>query len=201
MEMSGERIVSALSALAQHLDYAGGPEVELVVCGGSALQVLGLVDRVTRDVDVLALARTGCNGDVELLPRQDLPEDVLKAADIVARDLDLAPDWLNTKAAKSGQSVPDGLAQRLHTRRYGKRLVVHFIDRFDQICLKLHAVVDRDASTRHLVDLRALNPSEQELIQAARWCCNQDGGDKFRDWVKSCLVKIGYGNAAGSIEY
>lgn len=43
----------ALRALAQHLDAAGALPVDLVVCGGTAMNVLGYVERATRDVDVL----------------------------------------------------------------------------------------------------------------------------------------------------
>ena len=200
MNMDSSRITSALSALGEQLDYSGGPPIELIVCGGSALQILGLVDRTTRDVDVLALAQTSGAGVVELLPADSLPEDLLASAAIVARDLDLDPDWLNNRPAQAKQSLPEGLSKRLHSQRYGNRLTIHAIDRFDQICLKLHAVVDRDFDSRHLTDLKALEPSDDELTKAARWCLTQDAGEAFPDWLKTCLEKIGYANVAQSVE-
>ena len=200
MNRDNLRVLSVLSALGEQLDYLGGPPVELVVCGGSALQILGLVDRTTKDVDVLAMGRTGAVGIVELLPADLLPADLVSAAQTVARDFDLDEHWLNNKAAQAGQSLPEGLHERLHSLSYGKRLVIHAIDRIDQICLKLHAVVDQDPDSRHLVDLRALEPTEQELAKAAHWCLAQDAGEGFSAWFRSCLEKIGYANIAKSIE-
>jgi len=200
MELDGEGILSALAALAEQLDYTRDPNVELVICGGSALGILGLIERPTRDVDVLALADTLPTGVVRLLPIEFLPDHILQAAAIVARDLDLPPDWLNAKAAQAGQSLPDGLIERSHVRRFGDRLVIYIIDRVDQICLKLHAVVDRDAESRHLADLRTLKPSGEEMLLAARWCLKQDAGSDFPNVLRSCLRKIGYLNVAESVE-
>jgi len=201
MEMNGESIITSLAALGEQLDYMGGPPLELVVCGGAALTVLQMVGRrFTNDVDVIALVNTNCKGSIELLSADTLPDDVLQAAGIVARDFDLDPDWLNTKAAQSGQSLPDGLSQRWFTKSYGKRLTIHFIGRYDQIFLKLHAVVDRDADSRHLADLLSLKPSVEEMTEAARWCLIQDAGEQFADLLRSCLRQIGYAHVANSIE-
>lgn len=48
------RISRLLAALGERLTLAGEP-VELVVIGGFGLNLLGFVDRATRDVDVVAL--------------------------------------------------------------------------------------------------------------------------------------------------
>jgi len=200
MSTGPDKLISALVALGEQLDYAGVPRTELVVCGGTALNVLGLVNRVTSDVDVIALAQTDEVGCVRLLPTTDLPAEVVRAAGTVARDLGLRDDWLNAVAARAGQSLPERWADRLHTVRYGDRLVVHFVGKFDQICLKLHAVVDRSAESVHLADLKALRPSSREMVAAARWCVSQDAGPGFRAFLKSCLERIGYPDAARSLE-
>jgi hypothetical protein len=49
-------VLTALAALGDQLERTTTDEIAIVVCGGSALQVLGLVERTTRDVDVLAIA-------------------------------------------------------------------------------------------------------------------------------------------------
>ena len=46
----------ALSLLDRRLSLAGSPRFRIVVCGGTALIALGLHDRTTRDVDIVALA-------------------------------------------------------------------------------------------------------------------------------------------------
>jgi hypothetical protein len=46
----------ALSLLDRRLSLAGSPCFRLVVCGGTALIAMGLHERTTRDVDIVALA-------------------------------------------------------------------------------------------------------------------------------------------------
>lgn len=49
----------ALKLRGARLDLAQAPAIGLVVCGGSALVAPGLIQRTTRDVDVLALMNPG----------------------------------------------------------------------------------------------------------------------------------------------
>jgi len=51
-------IENRLSALGEHLGSLTDEPVELLVCGGSALIVLGFVQRATKDVDILVLLPT-----------------------------------------------------------------------------------------------------------------------------------------------
>ncbi|MQB01925.1 MAG: hypothetical protein GEU78_16905 [Actinobacteria bacterium] len=78
----------ALEALAAQLE-AKGKRRELVVIGGSGLIALGLIERPTRDVDVVALA-----SQHGLEPADPLPADLREAAQRVAADLDLEEKWL-----------------------------------------------------------------------------------------------------------
>ena len=75
----------ALKLLAGRLDLAQTEPVSLVVCGGSALIAMGLRQRTTRDVDVVALL----NPSNELVSPDPLPDFLLTAADQVSRDLGL----------------------------------------------------------------------------------------------------------------
>ncbi len=74
MTISRERAHDLLVALDEQL-AATGDRFELVVTGGFALIALGLVDRATKDIDVVAL-RTA-EGLVEAKP---LPEALAAAA-------------------------------------------------------------------------------------------------------------------------
>jgi hypothetical protein len=56
------------------------------VVGGSALIVLGLVARTTRDIDVIALLRDG-----ELVSAEELPTGLLEAAALTHFGVDHAP--------------------------------------------------------------------------------------------------------------
>jgi hypothetical protein len=141
-------------ALGEQLQARDAP-FELAVIGGSALQALGLVERVTRDVDVVALVSEG-----QLISANPMPPDISEAADRVAADFGLAADWLNAgpgELIKGG--LPEGFLSRVQTRQYGRRLTVHFASRLDQIHFKLYAMVDQGVG-RHETDLdRSIQPA------------------------------------------
>jgi hypothetical protein len=164
-----------LSALSEQLSVTGH-EYDLIVIGGSALLALGLISRSTQDVDVVAL--TGTAGLHEALP---LPGPLADARARVARDFGLPEDWLNSQAAADmlRLGLPDGFIERLTKREYGPSLTVRYASRFDQIHFKLHATVDR-AGGKHFADLQALDPTDAELLAAARWARTHDPSEGFR---------------------
>lgn len=186
----------ALSALGDHLEQSQSEVVEIVVCGGSALQALGFVERTTRDVDVLAVIKSKVGAGTDLLSAEPLPPAVVEAAHIVARDFGLPADWLNPGPTDLlSQGLPEGLIGRLHRSTFGRRLVVHFVDRLDQICLKTYAAIN-GGGPHHLADMRALGPTDDEMLMAARWCLTQDASEVFPSLVSSFLVKVGYPDVA-----
>jgi hypothetical protein len=179
-----------LSALGEQLAYSGGGPYDLAVCGGTALNVLGLVTRTTRDIDVFALVEHG-----RLVPCPVMPADLAEAASRVARDFDLSPDWINVQAAViHPERLPEGLQSRWERREYGTRLAAHFIGLLDQIHFKLHAAADRgDRTTVHFADLQRLSPSPEEIRMAARWACDtQDPSEGFRVLLKECIAALGF---------
>lgn len=160
---------------------AGGQEVGIVILGGAALNLLGIVHRATRDVDVIALGQPPSHAAPHHLERPDtLPEALVTAAATVARDLGLAQDWLNT--APAGQwdtGLPPGLEQRLHWRRFGG-LDVGIVDRRDLVFFKLYAAADDvGPESVHVQDLLALRPTAAELTDAAQWVQTQDPSTAF----------------------
>jgi hypothetical protein len=175
-----------LSALGEQL-AARGERFELVVIGGSALLALGLVERTTKDVDIVAI-RSG--GDLE--SADPLPDGLLAARDLVARDFSLLPRWLNPGPAKLLEfGLPDGFAERLERRDYDAGLVVYFASRYDQIHFKLYAAVDEGGPGKHEADLRALDPTEAELIAAARWSRSHDPSSGYAEELRGALEFLG----------
>jgi len=191
------RLDELLTALDRQIALAGGNEVGLVVCGGSALAALGLIHRTTRDVDVLGLARATRGGIVvERLER--LPELLASAALKVARDFNLPADWLNLgPAPQVGMGLPDGFGSRVEPRRYGRYLVVYYASRYDQIHFKLYAAVDQDSY--HVQDLALLKPTREELLAAARWTLTQDVSGPFRKSLHDFLRANGHADVAKAI--
>ncbi len=177
-----------LGALGEQL-AARGERFELVVIGGSALLALGLVERTTRDIDIVALRSDG-----RLEDAKPLPEGLRAARDLVARDFALPADWLNpgpTELLDPG--LPDGFEDRLTRRDYGAGLVVYFASRYDQIHFKLYATADQGAG-KHESDLRALAPTEDELIAAAKWSRTQNPSEGHAQVLRSGLRSLGVSN-------
>jgi hypothetical protein len=174
-----------LSAVGEQLTLRG-EGYTIAVVGGSALIALGLVSRTTRDVDVVAVLQ-----DEELVSAEPLPAGLIEAANIVARDFGLPSSWLNTgPASLFDLGLPDGFAGRAEQHSYGESLQVLFASRLDQIHFKLYAAVDHGAG-RHLTDLQALTPSDEELIQAARWSETHDTSEGYRAMLANALKHFG----------
>jgi hypothetical protein len=174
-----------LSALGEQLS-AVGERSELVVIGGSGLLALGLIERSTRDVDLLALRA----GD-ELNSAKPLPAALEAARDRVARDFSLPVEWLNpgpTNLLTLG--LPDGFLNRLERRDYGDSLTVYFASRYDQIHFKLYALVDQGPG-KHEADLRALSPTEEELLAAAHWSRSHDPSEGYAQMLRDVLTHLG----------
>src|SRR6185436_8919951 len=93
---SSNEIDTILNALGEQLSALGSTSFELVVCGGSALNALGLVHRTTRDVDVLAFLTQAEKGKPVLQTARPFPEVLDQAAAKVSRDFNLPTDWLNS---------------------------------------------------------------------------------------------------------
>jgi hypothetical protein len=134
---------SLLTALGEQV-AAAEEKFELVVIGGSGLLALGLVERATRDVDIVALRK-----DSELQGASPLP-----AALRTARDR------------------------------------VHFASRIDQIHFKLYAAVDQGPG-KHSADLEAMDPTDAEMLQAARWTLTHDPSPEFKEVLQRVLSHYG----------
>jgi hypothetical protein len=174
-----------LDALGEQLT-AAKQRFELVVIGGSGLLALGVVQRTTRDVDIVAL-RSGS----DLRKPIPLPEALRIARDRVARDFSLPEDWLNTgPAGLLDFGLPEGFMDRLETRPCGDYLTVHFASRLDQIHFKLYAAVDQGPG-KHSEDLEALAPTNEELLQAARWARTHDPSSGFKQELQRALAHFG----------
>ena len=197
--LGGHNLDDVFRLLDGRLMLAGAPPVHLVVCGGAAMIATGLLRRTTRDVDIVAMLDDGGRRLVAPVP---LPDYLVKAAGEVSEVLGLPTEWLNNGPSRDAgglfqMGLPEGLQARLHSREYGTRLTVWFIDRLDQVHFKLYAAVDRGGY--HVADLDALRPTVEELRQAARWALTHDVSEEFRGLLKETLRGLGYGDVADTI--
>ena len=194
MKLSADNIDAILAALDGQIRLRGEGPLRAVVCGGTALAVLGLVDRATKDVDVLAFARER-EGEIALEKASPMPAWLEDAAERVGRDFSLPPGWFN--AGPTGQldlGLPDGCIGRLVSIRYGHALEVLYLHRIDQIHFKLFAAVDRGGY--HVQDLLALGPNVDEMTAAARWVLTQDVSVPFRELLCQLLARTGHEQVA-----
>jgi hypothetical protein len=183
------RTEEVFAALAEQL-AVGGERFDLVVIGGSALLALHLVDRTTRDVDLLAIRRGS-----GLVRPDPLPDALLAAATQVADDFSLPSDWLNAgPTSLLDFGLPEGFEARLEQRDYGAFLTVWFASRRDQIHFKLYALTDQGPG-KHEQDLRALDPTPSELLDAARWAITHDPSEGFGRALLEALTFLGVDDA------
>jgi hypothetical protein len=180
----------ALLRVGELLEAAADPQA-IVIVGGAALQLLGVVRRATRDVDILAFARRRRGSAWTLIPPPTpLPGALTAAVRTVGRDLGLVHDWLNTgPALQWKQGLPPGIATRIVWRQFAA-LRTGLVDRRDLILLKLYAAADDRPEGRHGQDLVALAPTDVELTAAARWVKTQDASPAFPDLVENVVSYV-----------
>ena len=187
---NGTDIELALSRVGELL-AARAEQAAIVVIGGAALNLRGVVERTTTDVDVVALGGpAGAPAALTEAPRP-LGGPLAVAIRAVARDLNLSEDWMNSEPALQWiQGFPPGMGARVEWRQYGA-LHVGLASRYDLICFKLHAAVDIGGPNHvHYTDLLALAPSDEELREAAAWVRTQDAGPQFPQNIEPVVSHV-----------
>ncbi len=198
-ELTKDIINKTLKLLNDRMELNGTSPIKIVVCGGSALIAANLVNRVTKDIDIVALM----NKKAQLIEPVPLPIDFMKAAKQVGELLDLPDDWINNGPSSNEGGIfqlglPELFTERLQEVKYGDALTVYFISRLDQIHFKLWAAVDRFGGY-HADDLIALNPTMEEILQAAKWSMKLDPSAGYHEMLKMFLRQIGFDNVAERI--
>lgn len=186
------------------MEDSGCPPVGLLVCGGAALNVLGIVQRGTRDVDVICVV-VDQGGDVHFVEGDRLPFDLPSLIDDVARDLGLPMEdhqgnplpedqkWLNLGPHRLLQfGLPDGIEKRLIRKLYNTCLTACFIGREDQIPLKLYACLISPREAVHTQDLYKIDPTEQEMREAVTWLMARKITERHRKKLREVLWDFNY---------
>jgi hypothetical protein len=179
------RLEELLEALGQLLE-ARGHSYTLITVGGGSLLLQRLSVRPTRDLDVIAVG----SGEA-LRTAEVLPTPLLAAARDVGVAAGVGENWLNAgPAGLMDLGLPAGFDERAEVRRFGS-LTLHIASRFDQICFKLYAAVDQAPASKHLDDLRLLEPTGEELVAAARWSMTHDASEGYRGQLLALLRMLG----------
>lgn len=174
-----------LTVLGQLLEERG-ERYALLAIGGAALQLLGLITRPTRDIDVAALVERR-----RLVPFATLPAPLQRAVEDTATVLHMPTTWFNAGPRSLMEfGLPDGVLERADERHWGG-LTLYIADRRDQIFFKLYAAVDQGPRSKHFEDLRRLGATAEELRAAAQWTRTHDTSEGFRHELRSALRSLG----------
>jgi hypothetical protein len=154
-----------------------GLRLKAVVIGGTALALLGVVSRQTRDCDVLD---------------PQIPEDMkLAAREFAASRRDagesLDDDWLNNGPASLIRQLPDGWKKRLEQVFAGKALSLHSLGRTELLMSKLFALCDRGIDIQ---DCIALAPTHDELTRIIPWLTEQDLNPDWPAHVRAAMADL-----------
>jgi hypothetical protein len=165
-----------IEAFDRHLG-ALGLRLEAIVIGGSALALLDVITRQTRDFDILAPV---------------LPREIADAAREFARaqrrlGIDLMDDWLNNGPIQVGDVLPKAWQLRTRSVFEGRALVLTTLGREDLLKTKLFALCDRGID---LLDCVALAPTVAELNDAASWLAEQDANPDWPAHVGATIADL-----------
>ncbi len=190
-------IENLLTALGKQIESMKQGPINIIVCGGASLNVLGQIRRTTKDIDIMGIYERGRSGKLNV-KEAVLPQWFMNAADRVRRDFNLPEGWINvgpTSIVHFG--LPKNLEKRLVKKRYSKALSAYYISRLDQIHFKLYASADRGG--HHVDDLVALKPKSKEIEQAALWSMTHDVSESFRLVLKDLLEKLRFEDVSEKI--
>ena len=151
--------------------------LEAIVIGGSALALLGVTSRQTRDFDIIA---------------PEIPVTILEVAKAFAQEqrrlgVELIDDWLNNGPMQLGDVLPQGWHLRVVLAFEGKALVLHSLGRADLLKTKLFALCDRGTD---LPDCVALAPTAAELAESLPWVAFQDANPDWPAHVAATLADL-----------
>lgn len=191
---TGEQAVAALAALGRKLDEEGTDPVSLLICGAAALNISGLLARITADVDVLGdLNEKGGLGE--------MPEWIFPIVEEVAEDLGLERRWLNDAATSvTALGLPSGILSRAARQRFGQKLEVAIASRLDLIALKCFAALNPDVGEKHLGDLVDLNPTPEEMAFAGMWLLDRPTSPQFRKVIRQLFKVLGHEDVAEQLK-
>lgn len=156
---------------------ARGLHFDAVVIGGAALNLLGVISRLTKDCDILF---------------PEIPQDIAKASQSFAREVRekggaLVDEWLNNGPASLQTQLLPGWKNRLQTAFDGQAIRLRSLGREYLLCAKLFALCDRGID---LLDCVALAPSRAELDKIVPWLEQQDANPQWPAHVRVTIANL-----------
>ena len=145
-----------------------GLQLDAIIVGGTALNLLGYISRQTRDVDIIA---------------PELSEALKFASEDFAKTIPtLWSNWLNNGPSSLVEILPMGWENRLQDSYIGTALHLKTLGRSDLLKTKLFAYCDRGTD---LSDCLAMKPTPAELDEARTWVVLQDANSLWPEHVRA----------------
>lgn len=155
-----------------------GERFEAVIVGGSALVLLGVVIRETRDCDVIAPVLSAA--------MKEAAKEF--ASEFRKRGESLDDEWLNNGPSSLANLLPEGWQSRTQPVFSGTALQLRALGREDFLKTKLFAFCDRRTD---LADCLAMAPTRVELEEARSWVQAQDANELWPDHVDEMFAELG----------
>lgn len=149
-----------------------GLKFSAIAIGGSALSIMGIIDRHTRDLDLLTTP---------------IPLPIQNAALSFSKKESLDLNWLNNAPSELSRHLPQDWMSQTVELYSGKALTLHCPCRLHMIYAKFWAMCDRD---RDLDDLLAMKPSTVEITEAVHWTKPLDANPQWSAHVEATASRL-----------
>ena len=144
-----------------------GLQLEAIIVGGTALNLLGYISRQTRDVDIVS---------------PELSDELKQASKDFAKTIpNLWEDWLNNEPSSLIDILPKCWELRLQDLFQGDALQLKTLGRTDLLKTKLFAYCDRGTD---LNDCLAMSPTAEDLDDSLSWVILQDTNEMWPEHVR-----------------
>ena len=152
-------------------------QFDAVVIGGAALNLLGVVSRLTKDCDIL---------------HPEIPNEIAEAPrafaiEVRAKGGTLQDNWLNNGPTSLASHLLPRWEERLQTVFAGTAIQLRCLGRKDLLCAKLFALCDRGID---LGDCLALAPNINELENVLPWLERQDANPEWPAHVRATIADL-----------
>lgn len=155
-----------------------GKRFSATIIGASALILMEVIDRATKDVDCL-------------YPK--VPDDIKQLSIEFSKwyskrhKIPLPEDWLNNGPESLLRDIPKGWQNHIKVIYQGGNLIFSTLGRADLIRTKLFAYCDRQ---QDLHDCLALKPSQKELQDCYKWLTERDMNPHWPAHVLTALTYL-----------
>lgn len=155
-----------------------GYRFEAVVIDGTALALLGIISRPTRDCDII---------------EPEIPPDILRAAREFAEKMSqqgdpLQSNWLNNEPSSLADALPENWRRHLQVVYRGESIILRTLDRANLLKTKMFGLCDRGSD---IGDCIALHPTADELREALPWLKKQDANPLWPEHVENTITDLG----------